>query len=122
MPKELIAPDREQVAFREYASPPLEANQIRVKSTFGAAKHGTEMSIFRGYAGPRGRFDGDYRVFAGDNSGISYPCALGNMCVGTVTEMGDQVTRLEVGDVVFRYAPLRQEHVWEETVRQLPAV
>ncbi len=40
MPRELIAPAQEQVAFREYESPPLQANQIRVKSQFGDAKHG----------------------------------------------------------------------------------
>ena len=37
MLRELIAPAQEQVAFREYESPPLRANEIRVKSQFGAA-------------------------------------------------------------------------------------
>ena len=52
MLRELIAPAQEQVAFREYESQPLQANEIRVKSQFGAAKHGSEMASYKGYAGP----------------------------------------------------------------------
>ncbi|RKU10040.1 hypothetical protein C6501_14050 [Candidatus Poribacteria bacterium] len=40
------APAQEQVAFREYESPLLQANQIRGKSQFGAAKHGSEMASY----------------------------------------------------------------------------
>ena len=63
MPRELIAPAQEQVAFREYESQPLQANEIRVKSQFGAAKHGSEMASYKGYAGPRGGYDGEYKIF-----------------------------------------------------------
>ena len=63
MPRELIAPAQEQVAFREYESQPLQANEIRVKSQFGAAKHGSEMASYKGYASPRGGYDGEYRFF-----------------------------------------------------------
>ena len=59
MPIQLIAPGPEQVAFEEVESPPLAPTQVRVRSRWGAAKHGTEMSQYRGYAGPRGAFDGE---------------------------------------------------------------
>ena len=61
MPRALIAPAAEQVAFQECESPPLSEGQVRVKSLYAAAKHGTEMSLFKGYAGPRGRFDSERR-------------------------------------------------------------
>ena len=120
MPRELIASAKEQVAFREYQSPALQAGQVRVKSLFGAAKHGTEMAIFKGYAGPRGGYDAEYRIFTPEKEMVRYPANLGNMCVGEVVELGPQVSRLKLGDRVFSHGPLRQEHVWPETVRSLP--
>ena len=102
MPRELIAPAQEQVAFREYESQPLQANEIRVKSQFGAAKHGSEMASYKGYAGPRGGYDGEYKIFRANNSGmVHYPSGLGNMCVGEVTEIGADVTEFEIGERVF---------------------
>ena len=65
MPRELIAPARERVAFRDYEREPLAANQVRVRSQFGAAKHGTEMAVYKGYGLPRGRYDGELGIFTG---------------------------------------------------------
>ena len=120
MPRELIAPAPEQVAFAEYQNSPLAANQVRVKSLFGAVKHGTEMSAYKGYAANRGSFDSEYRLFNHDQGGVSYPSRLGNMCVGEVVESGTEVTQLKVGDRVFGHGPLRQEHLWPETAHRLP--
>ena len=121
MPRELIAPAKEQVAFRAYESQPLEAGQVRVKSVFGAAKHGTEMSVYKGYGMPRGHYDQEYKVFIPESSQASqFPGRLGNMCVGDVIEVGPQVTKLKTGDRVFHYGGFCQEHVWPETVRKLP--
>lgn len=121
MPRELIAPAREQVAFREVPTAPLQAGQVRVRTLFGAAKHGTEMALYKGYAGPRGGYDSEYRIFTPEREMIRYPVALGNMCVGEVVELGPQVAALKVGDRVFHYGSLRQEHLWPDSVRQLPA-
>ena len=121
MPRALIAPAAEQVAFQECESPPLAKGQVRVKSLYAAAKHGTEMSLFKGYAGPRGRFDSARRIFDYQGEGVPYPVPLGNMGVGEVVELGPGVTRLKQGDRVFAYGPFREEHVWPETVRRLPA-
>ena len=120
MPRELIAPAKEQAAFRDYESPSLEKGQVRVKSRFAAAKHGTEMSLFKGYASPRGGFDPELRVFDYQGEGVKYPVRLGKMGVGEVVELGPDVTRLKEGDQVFNYGPFREEHIWPETVRTLP--
>ncbi len=80
MPKELIAPAPGQVAFREYESPPLEAHQVRVRSLYDAAKHGTEMALYKGYANPRGTFDRECQVFMPDKPMFTYPVPLGTMC------------------------------------------
>lgn len=121
MPRELIAVGKEQVAFHEYDSPTLQPNQIRVRSRFAAAKHGTEMAVYKGYAAPRGRYDPEYQLFRAQESGVRYPSALGNMCVGDVIEVGAEVSQFQRGDQVFRHAPFREEHVWAaESVRRLP--
>ena len=59
MLRELVAPAREQLAFSDYPAQPLAPDQVRVRSLFGAAKHGTEMAMYRGYAAPRGGYDGE---------------------------------------------------------------
>ncbi|MFC1525298.1 hypothetical protein ACFL6X_00630 [Candidatus Latescibacterota bacterium] len=46
MPREFVATATEQVAFREYESAPLAEGQVRVRSRYGAAKHGTEMAVY----------------------------------------------------------------------------
>ena len=120
MPRQLIAPGPEQVAFAEIESPPLTPTQVRVRSRWGAAKHGTEMSLFRGYAGPRGAFDNERRLFRAERPGVRYPVGLGNMCVGDVVEAGSAVEGVAVGDTVFAHGSFREEHVWESgRVRQL---
>ena len=115
MPRELIASAKEQVAFRDVTSPNLQEGQLRVKSLFGAAKHGTEMALYKGYASPRGAYDEDYRIFRSEEpSMVKYPLGLGNSCVGEVTELGPNVTKFKMGDKVFRHSSLKEEHIWHE--------
>ena len=122
MPRELIAPAREEVAFRDYDSPTLKAGEVRVKSRFGAAKHGTEMALYKGYAGPRGAYDSEYKIFRVEQPGmVRYPAGLGNICIGDVIEVGPGVTKFAVGERVFRHGSFREEHVWlADGVRHLP--
>lgn len=122
MPRELVTPGANQVAFREYENGPLAAGQVRVRSHFGAAKHGTEMQAYKGYGLARGAYDRDYHLFRKEQPAFQYPVRLGNICVGEVVEVGPGVTQVKLGDTVFRYGALREEHVWPEAeVRALPA-
>ena len=121
MPTELIAPAREEVAFRDYESQPLAADQIRVRSRFGAAKHGSEMAMFQGYAGHRGNYDSNMHLFNQESQMVRYPYGLGNMCVGEVIEVGAGVQNFSFGETVFSHGSFRQEHVWQEDrARKLP--
>ena len=121
MLRELVAPAREQLAFSDCPAQPLAPDQVRVRSLFGAAKHGTEMAMYRGYAAPRGGYDGNYRLFTQQTEMIRYPIRLGNMCVGDVVETGSDVQLLRIGDRVVGHGSFRQEHVWaERSVRKLP--
>ena len=127
MPRELIAPARERVAFRDYEREPLAPDQVRVRSEFGTAKHGTEMAVYKGYGLPRGRYDGELGIFtgtAGDGEAGGrdpFPIRLGNMCIGEVIEAGGAVTEVQPRDRVFAHGGFRQEHVWPANrVRVLP--
>lgn len=121
MTRQLITTAPEQVAFGDVDLPTPTPTQIRVRSRWGAAKHGTEMALYKGYAGPRGSYDDNLRLFDGDGETVRYPSPLGNMCVGEVVEMGSDVVGIAVGDLVFGHGPFRQEHVWEaDRVRSLP--
>jgi threonine dehydrogenase-like Zn-dependent dehydrogenase len=121
MPRELIAPAPNQVAFRDIPRQPLGPTQLRVRTLYAAAKHGTEMALYKGYANPRGAFDPEYRIFRPEIAGVNYPVTLGNICVGEITEIGSQVEGFSLGERVFRYSPFRDENVWEAAaVRRLP--
>ncbi len=121
MPTELIAPAREEVAFNEYESRPLAPEEIRVRSRFGAAKHGSEMAMFQGYAGHRGNYDGELHIFTQESQMVKYPNGLGNMCVGEVIEVGSEVRGISLGETVFAHGSFRQEHVWPaDRARKLP--
>lgn len=121
MVRELIAPAPGQVAWREVPRAPLQPHQIRVRSLYGAAKHGTEMSLFKGTASSRGGYDKTLRLHRPEIPGVNYPVRLGNIMVGEVIEVGSEVTQHSVGDIVFHYGSFADEHVWSENVRRLPA-
>ena len=120
MISELIAPAPNQIGWREVPYSPLMPHQIRVRAHYGAAKHGTEMSLFNGTASTRGGYDTTLRLHRPELPGVTFPVRLGNIIVGEVIEVGSEVTRHAVGDLVFGYGSFAQEHVWPETVRRLP--
>lgn len=120
MARELIASAPNEIAWRQVPYVPLKPNQIRVQAHYGAAKHGTEMSLFTGTASPRGGYDKEYRLHRPEIPGVKYPVRLGNIIVGRVVEIGREVTRHVVGDTVFNYGSFCEEHVWPQTVRALP--
>jgi threonine dehydrogenase-like Zn-dependent dehydrogenase len=120
MVRELIAPAPSQIAWREVPRLPLKSHQVRVRSHYGAAKHGTEMSLFKGTASPRGGYDKTLHLHRPEQPGVNYPVRLGNIIVGEVIEAGSDVTLHNIGDMVFAYGSFADEHVWPETVRRLP--
>ena len=113
MPRELVAIAPRTPELREYAPPPMQAGQVRVRSELGAAKHGTELMAYRGEAiFNTHRYDPELRILVPhEEPTTGFPRPLGNMIVGTVVEAAPDVTSLEVGDRVYGHAPLRDEQV-----------
>ena len=92
MPKRLLCVAPHTLEWRDYEDPELAAGQVRVRTAFAAAKHGTEMVFFKAYR--PGQF--------------GFPAGAGNMLVGPVTEVGPEVEALAVGDRVCVYSGFRE--------------
>ncbi|MBD3180675.1 zinc-binding dehydrogenase [Candidatus Poribacteria bacterium] len=99
MPKELVALDIRKPALREYEYGPIPAGSVRVKVEFGSPKRGTELTMYRG------------------DRKAGFPMGLGNMCVGKIIEIGEDVENFSVGDQVAGYGHLKETHTW--SVRNL---
>jgi len=111
MPRKLMCIGRGRLEWQEYADAPLAPDQVRVRAQHGAAKHGTEMALFQGYAFDRGPWDDHLQLFRGLPEGQprveTYQAALGNMIVGPVVARGADVTDLAVGQRVCLYSGFR---------------
>ncbi len=114
MPRELVAMAIRTPAIREYRERELRPGEIRVRTQYGAPKHGTELHMYRGdnpYADSH--WDAEQRIFlpgAGPSSG--FPRPLGNIAVGVVTEVSAGVEGVQVGERVAGYGPLRETQCW----------
>jgi len=119
MPKELVAVSPRTPILREYKDNPLKPNQVRVRSTLSAVKHGTTLAIYRGETPFEEKtYDVNLHLFLPKDFGKgwkpTFPMSLGNMTVGIVTEVGDDVERFKVGDRVYGYLPVRETHTVSE--------
>lgn len=129
--KKLVATAPRTAELKEYEDAPLKSNEIRAKVEFAAPKHGTELADFRATS-PfiDGKFDDEWRVFtqrdADEPRGIVFgDLPLGNMWVGTIVDIGSDVTEYAVGDRVCSYGPIRETQtvngVNNYKLRKMPA-
>lgn len=115
--KKLVATEKRVAKLVEYKDRELLPNEALVKVTFASPKHGTELADFRGTT-PfiDGKFDDEWRIFVDRDEdeprGIVFgDLPLGNMFVGTIIEIGSDVTEYEVGDRVCSYGPIKETQI-----------
>lgn len=120
MAKRLLCVAPETLAWRTFSPDPPGPQQVRLRTEFAAAKHGTEMALYKGYAMARGTFDPEYQLFRpSPPDAARYPVGVGNMVVGTVEDVGPEVTALAPGDRVCAYSGFadvvvtRAERCWK---------
>lgn len=111
MPLEVVSTDGRSFRYREYEIPELGPRDVRVRVEFAAPKHGTELHSLTGNPHHRKRWDEKLRIYLP----LPEPLPLterpvGNMVVGSVTDMGPEVARLSPGDRVFGYGSICEEH------------
>lgn len=116
MLKRLIATAPFTPVLVEYEEQPLKPDEVRVKTDFAAPKHGTELSHYRGQDPFQDSYyDEEWRMFLSreHKPNDEFPMILGNMCVGTITEIGADVTGFEVGQRVAGYGPIRSTQTFK---------
>jgi threonine dehydrogenase-like Zn-dependent dehydrogenase len=104
MERRLTCTGVRKLEYQTFEPPALQPSQIKIKSVYGAAKHGTEMSFYKGYGNDRGGYDAVKGIFDHEKTNNPYPFHIGNMVVGTVTEIGSGVSTFAVGDRALAYS------------------
>lgn len=105
MPKRLALVDAHRAARLDYTDAPLKPNEIRIQMEYASGKHGTTFGMLDGSAFTGHTFDQETRLFV---EGADWqtppspenPRSFGTTGVGTVTEIGAEVTRFAVGERV----------------------
>ena len=109
MPLELVAIEPHKPILSEYIDGPIQPNQIRFQTEFAAAKHGTELGLYTSTSvGANQHYDSEWQMFFPNEASDIFPLGLGNMAVGSVTEVGSSVKRFKPSDKVFCYTNCRQ--------------
>jgi threonine dehydrogenase-like Zn-dependent dehydrogenase len=122
MPRELIATAPRTPVIREYAEPPLGPRQIRITTELASPKHGTELVGYRNDPVASRPYNSAWGATIPQPPEIarqSFPKRLGNMAVGTIVEIGPEVTRFRAGDRVFGHFPIRETQTVDETAADL---
>lgn len=113
MPKRLAFVGPFEAALLDYEEPPLGPHQVRIKTAWASGKHGTTTAIFDGGAFQGHQFDPDMRIFLPSDEpprmpSPDAPWPAGTSGVGTITEVGAEVTQWAVGDTVFGLMDIRE--------------
>jgi threonine dehydrogenase-like Zn-dependent dehydrogenase len=122
MPRELVATAPKTPVIQEYDDPPLGPRQIRIKTKLASPKHGTELVGYRNDPVASRPYNPAWGASIPQDPEIalqSFPRPLGNMAVGTVVEVGPEVTRFAVGDRVFGHFPIRETQTVDESAADL---
>jgi threonine dehydrogenase-like Zn-dependent dehydrogenase len=118
MPRRLAITAPHRVEVLTYEDRPLEARQVRLQTELASGKHGTTTAMFDGLNFRGQRFDQAMRLFIpteeAATSAIASPLNTGTTGVGTVTEVGPEVTRWRVGDRVFGLMDVRETNACHE--------
>lgn len=111
MPRELVAIAPRTPVLRDYDEPPLGPSQIRIRTELASPKHGTELVGYRDDPAASRAYDSSWGMMmprSDEAARRAFPLPLGNMVVGTVSEIGPEISRFQAGDRVFGHFPIRE--------------
>jgi 2-desacetyl-2-hydroxyethyl bacteriochlorophyllide A dehydrogenase len=105
-----------QIDVGEYQEPPLGPQQVRVRTVFSGISAGTELTAYRGSNPYLAKlWDRDRRLFVDGGTTVTYPVeGWGYEEVGEISEVGDEVTRVAIGDAVWGAWGHRSSTVMDE--------
>ncbi|NOZ73494.1 MAG: zinc-binding alcohol dehydrogenase, partial [Chloroflexi bacterium] len=104
MPRKLTWQGPRQIALEPYDESPLAPTQLRARALLSGISHGTELNLYRGTSPFANKhFDPELRLFrpGAKESAVE----LGYEWVGRVSEVGEEVKNLHVGDLVHLLLP-----------------
>jgi threonine dehydrogenase-like Zn-dependent dehydrogenase len=118
MPRRLAITAPHRVEVLTYEDRPLEAHEVRLRTELASGKHGTTTAMFDGLNFRGQRFDQAMRLFVpaeeAGGGAITSPHNTGTTGVGTITEVGPEITRWRVGDRVFGLMDVRETNTCRE--------
>lgn len=91
-----------QTAVREEELPPLDADELLVRTTVSAISAGTEMLFYRGQFPREIAVDATISALEEQND---YPLKYGYAAAGVVEEIGENITKDWLGKRVFSFQP-----------------
>jgi len=113
MLKELKLGKEKKAVLVEYTDRALEKGEVKVKSIYGAPKHGTELNVYQHDPHAQTYYDEEAHIFKKrDVPESAYgKSGLGNMWVGEIIEIGTDVSGFSLGERVAGYGNLKQTHI-----------
>ena len=119
MPRRLAITGPYEAQVMEYEDPALEPTQVLIKTEWASGKHGTTTAMFDGGAFYQQSFDQEMRIFVPSDSkprmpSKESPWGAGTSGVGTVADVGSEVTKWKAGDRVFGLMDVRETNIREE--------
>ena len=111
MPREVVSTDGRSFGYRDCVLPELGPLDVRVRVEFAAPKHGTELHSLTGNPHHRKQWDEELRMYLPRDEPLPLTeRPVGNMVVGSVTDVGSEVAAFSPGDRVFGYGSICEQH------------
>lgn len=98
--------------LKEYKDGKVPAKHVRVRSSFGAPKHGTELTVYKDDPFAQEYYDEETNIFRRKEKreAAAGKMGLGNMWVGNIIEIGEGVSGFTIGERVAGYGNLKNTH------------
>lgn len=114
MPRKVAFTGGHGVAVLEYQDPPLAPNEVRIQTEYASGKHGTNMALMDGLNRQGQRWDATYRLSLPSDEPDPDPLPaneVGTSGVGTIIEVGTEVSDWKVGDRVFGWMDVSETNI-----------
>ena len=124
MLKQLLLSENCVPVLKGYEEDLIPAGHVRIKSIFGAPKHGTEMAVYKDDPYAEIYYDEETHIFKKKEKReiAAGKMGLGNMWVGNIVEIGESVSDFEIGERVAGFGNLRTTHTRRvQDILKMPA-
>ncbi len=117
MGKVVVFTEPRKLGFNEYEDRPLGAKEVRLQTLYSGISAGTELTAYRG-SNPYifKRWDKESHLFIpAEKASMSYPISgWGYEECGKVVELGNEVTQVKTGNIIYGTWGHRTHHVVTE--------